>query len=350
MDNQDYFNNINTTIKNYFKILVDEIPNFLKEYINTSELQRIGKIGMNCGTDYTKIFNNKFFYSRLDHSIGVALIIWNFTHDKKQTLAGLFHDIATPCFSHCIDFLHKDYINQEVTEADTRRIIEESQEIMSLLKKDSILIDEVCDYKIYPIADNNTPRLSADRLEYTLSSGLSFTKEWEVYDIKEIYSNLTVLSNEVNTIELGFKDKNIAEKFVNGASKMWMVFQGNKDKLVMQFIADSMKNAINKKIIEEADLYKYSELEIIDKIISCNEKNLSNNFKNFMNSTDINEGITPPKDNYYIGFDVKKRYINPLVNNTRLTDISPKSKELIEQILNYKFNNYGWFKFNVLFE
>ena len=30
MDNQDYFNNINTTIKNYFKILVDEIPNFLK--------------------------------------------------------------------------------------------------------------------------------------------------------------------------------------------------------------------------------------------------------------------------------------------------------------------------------
>ena len=129
-----------------------------------------------------------------------------------------------------------------------------------------------------------------------------------------------------------------------------MVFQGNKDKLVMQFIADSMKNAINKKIIEEADLYKYSELEIIDKIISCNEKNLSNNFKNFMNSTDINEGITPPKDNYYIGFDVKKRYINPLVNNTRLTDISPKSKELIEQILNYKFNNYGWFKFNVLFE
>ena len=246
--------------------------------------------------------------------------------------------------------MHKDYINQEVTEADTRRIIEESQEIMSLLKKDSILIDEVCDYKIYPIADNNTPRLSADRLEYTLSSGLSFTKEWEVYDIKEIYSNLTVLSNEVNTIELGFKDKNIAEKFVNGASKMWMVFQGNKDKLVMQFIADSMKNAINKKIIEEADLYKYSELEIIDKIISCNEKNLSNNFKNFMNSTDINEGITPPKDNYYIGFDVKKRYINPLVNNTRLTDISPKSKELIEQILNYKFNNYGWFKFNVLFE
>ena len=347
MNNSDYFNNLNTTIRNYFKILVDEIPYFLYEYINTPELQRIGKIGMNCGTDYTKIFNNKFFYSRLDHSIGVALIIWNFTKDKKQTLAGLFHDIATPCFSHCIDFLHKDYKNQEVTEADTRKIIEKSQEIQSLLKKDNILIDEVCDYKIYPIADNDTPRLSADRLEYTLSSGLSFTKEWNVSDIKEMYSNLTILSNEDNITELGFNDKEIAEKFVNGASKMWMVFQGNKDKLVMQFIADSIKIAIDKNVIKEVDLYKYSEAEIIDKVLNCKEDKLSTNFRNFMESTDICEGLNPPKDNYYIGFDVKKRYINPLVKDVRLTDISLVSKELIEQVENYKFKNYAWFQFEV---
>ena len=347
MNNSDYFNNLNTTIRNYFKILVDEIPYFLYEYINTPELQRIGKIGMNCGTDYTKIFNNKFFYSRLDHSIGVALIIWNFTKDKKQTLAGLFHDIATPCFSHCIDFLHKDYKNQEVTEADTRKIIEKSQEIQSLLKKDNILIDEVCDYKIYPIADNDTPRLSADRLEYTLSSGLSFTKEWNVSDIKEMYSNLTILSNEDNITELGFNDKEIAEKFVNGASKMWMVFQGNKDKLVMQFIADSIKIAIDKNVIKEVDLYKYSEAEIIDKVLNCKEDKLSTNFRNFMESTDICEGLNPPKDDYYIGFDVKKRYINPLVKDVRLTDISLVSKELIEQVENYKFKNYAWFQFEV---
>ena len=50
-------------------------------------MQRIGKIGYGCGTDYTKIFNNKFLYSNLEHSIAVALIVWNFTKDKKQTLA-----------------------------------------------------------------------------------------------------------------------------------------------------------------------------------------------------------------------------------------------------------------------
>ena len=45
---------------------------------------------------------------------------------------------------------------------------------------------------------------------------------------------------------------------------------------------------------------------------------------------------------------LKKRYINPLVKDTRLTDLSATSKELIEQVRNYKFENYAWFQFKVL--
>ena len=54
----EYFENLNETIKEYFKVLSDEIPDFLYDYINTKPMQRIGKIGCGCGTDYTKIFNN----------------------------------------------------------------------------------------------------------------------------------------------------------------------------------------------------------------------------------------------------------------------------------------------------
>ena len=78
-------------------MLSNEISNFLYAYINTPKMQRIGTIG--CGTDYTKIFNNKFFYSKLEHSIGVALIIWNFTKDKKQTIAGLFQKLMLNVFT-----------------------------------------------------------------------------------------------------------------------------------------------------------------------------------------------------------------------------------------------------------
>ena len=57
--------------------------------------------------------------------------------------------------------------------------------MFNLLNKDNILLDDVCNYKIYPIADNKTPRLSANRLEYTLSSGLTFSQVWSIEDIKK---------------------------------------------------------------------------------------------------------------------------------------------------------------------
>ena len=53
---KEYFINLNETVKKYFKVLSDEIPDFLYDYINTPAMQRIGKIGCGCGTDYTKIF------------------------------------------------------------------------------------------------------------------------------------------------------------------------------------------------------------------------------------------------------------------------------------------------------
>ena len=188
---KNYFEMLDKTIKEYFKILSDEIPDFLNEYINTKEMQKQSGISVSCGTYYTKLFDKMIWYSSLDHSIAVSLIVWNFTKDKKQTLAGLFHDIATPVFKHSIDFMNGDYEKQESTEELTTRIINESQEIMKLLKRDGIKVEEVDNYHIYPIADNDTPMLSADRLEYTLSNGLGVRKKvWNLNDIKEIYDNI----------------------------------------------------------------------------------------------------------------------------------------------------------------
>ena len=176
----NYFDNLNNDVKEYFKILCPVFPEWLLEYINTFEMQRINKISMSCGTDYSPCFNVKYFYSNLDHSVGVALIIWHFTKSKEQTLAGLFHDIATPVFKHCIDFMNNDSENQESTEERTTDIIMNSSSIMNLLKRDGITLEEVNDYKKYPLADNDMPKLSADRFEYTFSSGLTFFRVWEL--------------------------------------------------------------------------------------------------------------------------------------------------------------------------
>jgi len=346
----DYLENLNETIKEYFKILSDEIPEFLYDYINTPEMQRIGKIGCACGTDYTKIFNNKFFYSNLEHSIGVALIIWNFTKDKKQTLAGLFHDISTPVFKHCIDFMNGDHETQESTEELTTYMIKNSKEIMKLLERDNIKVSEVDDYHIYPIADNDTPKLSADRLEYTFSNGLYFKEIWNVEEIKNIYSNIEIQKNEDNILELGFKNVKIAEYFIEGASQLWPVWISNEDKIVMQFLADTVKKMSEENYLTKNDLYTLSEKEVINKIENCANKHISNCFKLFRESTKIQESDTPVSDKYCISISSKRRYIVPLVKHAnsykRVNNISDFAEKRINNYLEYKTKKYAYLDFD----
>jgi len=346
-----YFENLNPIIKEYFSILSDEIPEFLYDYINTSEMQRIGKISVACGTDYTKIHNNEFFYSNLEHSIAVALIIWNFTKDKKQTLAGLFHDISTPVFKHCIDFMNGDYEKQESTEELTTKIITDSKEIRALLKRDGIKVEEVDDYHIYPIADNDTPQLSSDRLEYTFTNGLGIRKKlWDLNKIKEIYSNIEIQKNESGIDEIGFKDIKVAEEFVEVSSQLSKVYSTNQVKLTMQFLADIVRKMSEKNLLNKNDLYTLSEKEVIERIENCGDDEITRGFYLFRNSTRIYESDKPVDDKYCISLNVKRRYIVPLVNveNTykRINEVSEKAKKHIDNFLNWESKKYAYLDFN----
>ena len=345
-----YFEQLNPIIKEYFHILSPEIPSFLEKYINTPEMERIGKISMCCGTDYTKIFHNQFFYSNLEHSVGVALIIWHFTKDKKQTLAGLFHDIATPCFKHCIDFMNGDHEKQESTEELTTQIIQNSKEIMQLLKRDGIQLEEVNDYHIYPIADNDTPKLSADRFEYTFSCGLVEKVVWNLDKIKEMYENITILENEEGIQELGFQDEKLAEEYITIIRELWPSWFNNEDRITMQFIADTMKKMSEEGYITIDDLYHLSEAEVISKIENCENKDIAEAFKKFRNTTKIGESDVPVENKYCVSVKVKRRYIVPLTKTAegkiaRINQVSKIAKEKIDSFLNFEVPSYAYFDF-----
>ena len=349
----NYYDMLNYEVKEYFNILCDEFPLWLFDYINTKEMQRISTIGISCGTDYSKCFDVKYWYSNLEHSVGVALIIWNFTHDKKQTLAGLFHDIATPVFKHCIDFMNGDSLVQESTEEKTMDIIKNSKEIMFLLRRDGIKMEEVCDYKIYPIADNDTPKLSADRFEYTFSSGLTFFRVWDLDKIKRIYEDIIVVKNEQGIDELGFKHKEICEEYIRIISNLWPEWVSDKDRTVMQFIADICMSMCNLGFLTIDDLYNYSEKEIIEKILNCNNEYIVESFKKFFNTTEVYKSNIEINEKYCINVKAKTRYIVPLVLTNegvrRIDKISNEAKNYITKYLNMPKGGY-WTYFDFDFK
>jgi HD superfamily phosphohydrolase len=338
--------------KDYLRILSPKFPEFLREYIATPEMQRLKGTGVSCGCNYTDIYDLKFKCTNLNHSIGVALIIWRFTGDKAATLAGLFHDIASPSFKHSVDYMNGDSEKQESIDEKTEAIIRGSEAITRLLRRDGVKVEAVLDYKAYPIADNDTPRLSADRLEYTLVGCHFWTRVWSLDDIKEIYEDLTVAKNEDGIDELAFQTVKVAEKFVAGTSQQWPFWCNSANKTVLQFIAETLAQLARNKEISVDDLWRLSEDEVIERINNGRDKKLARSFDKFQNATQVYEGDEPVEGVFCRAIKSKIRYIVPLVADAtgggiRVNKISPIAATQIDNFLNIKLPRYSYLDFDL---
>ena len=338
-----YYDNASKEIKEYFKVLEPEFPEWLNEYINTKELLSQQYISVTCGTIYSDLFESKFFFSSLDHSVAVALIVWHFTHDKKQTLSGLFHDIATPVFKHCVDFLNGDYMTQESTEDLTTNIIKNSKEIMKLLERDNIDVSEIDNYHMYPIADNDTPKLSADRLEYSLSNALFTYELLDLDAIAEIYNDIEIEKNEKGEVELGFKTKKIARNFVKVTSRLSVIYREDRTRYSMQLIADILKRLSDENKITKEDLYKLKESDVISIIENSKYSKIFNIWKY---AKKVKTSKEKPENVYYVYHGAKVRYIDPLFNGERMSKCCKIAKKYIDNNLAYDMNNYVYLDFN----
>ena len=255
-------------ISEYFNILCprDDWPPFLDKYLKLPVLQRLAGVGLLCGTDWTPLYKNRFYYSRLDHSKGVALIVWHFTHDKAQTIAGLLHDISTPVFSHVSDFRKGDALTQTATEEPTSWIIRGDAELGLLLAEDGLNAAQVEDYHIYPIADNEIPQLSADRLEYMFPSGMALDGSWTMEEIRRCYNDLTILKNEEGRDELGFRSLEVAELYCEHFCMIGHILQLNENKLTLQLLGQIMNMAEKAGLLSESDFMTLSEREVIERL------------------------------------------------------------------------------------
>ena len=286
----------------------DKKPEFLNKYLETPCLTRLKKVGYFCGMDYASknIYNFKEKITRYDHSLTVALLTWKCTKDKKEALAGLFHDIATPCFSHVIDYMNKDYENQESTEENTEQILINDIYLRNCLKQDNIYIEDIINYKQYNIVDNNRPKVCADRLDGVILTGISWTKNVFKEDIKNIIDDIEIYNNEI-----GFKTKDVAYKVLEVSQSIDEYCHSNADNYMMELLAQITKYGIEKGYITYGELYKTNEEDLINKLKMANDSTLNGYFNIFENIT-ISEIpiVNLPK--------IKVRDLNPLVQGKRI--------------------------------
>ncbi len=315
------------------EIYQDEMPLIFEEVLQAKAMQRLKKVDMNCGLLYTSspFFQSIQPFSRFEHSLGVGLLAYRFTKSNTQSLAALFHDIATPAFSHVVDFMNGDHIQQESTELDTRRLIEEDALIVSSLKKHHISIDDVVDYHRYPICDNDSWKLSCDRLEYTLSNMVNYHLA-SIEEARMLLDDI-VVNKEEN--ELVFQSKEKACLFARYALECSKVYVADIDRYAMESLALLLKDAIERNALTMEDLYQ-DDAYVIEKLrMSC----MKERYVQFTSLYDVEISNRDESDVLYV--NAKRRYINPyIVGVGRVLDVDLELKEEVDAFLNRSFD-YG---------
>ena len=302
------------SILDYYKELLDvEHVDFIKKYLEVPSLKRIKEVGYFCGMDYAskEIYDFKEYVTRFDHSLTTALLTYKITKNKTYSLAALFHDVGSPCFSHVIDYMNKDYKNQESTEEYNEKIIRNDKKLKKLLKEDNIDIEDIIDFKKYTIVDNKRPKLCADRLDGIILTGAFWTKEIDKDLIKEILDSIEIYTNEDMEDEIGFNNKEIYDKIMIINENIDIFCHSKENNYMMELLASITKEAIDEGIIEYDDLYSIGEREILELISLKGSTSLSNKMNKFYHVTlDEIEELDLPY--------IKKRTVNPLVNGKRI--------------------------------
>lgn len=291
------------------------IPEFLEKYLNLSIFLRLKGISLMCGMDYASksVYNFRFYISRYDHSLNVALITWELTHDKTKTLAALFHDISSPALSHVIDYMNDDMKVQESTEDKTKEVLTSSSLLQDYLCMDEVKLDDIVNFKRFSVVDLPRPHLCADRLDNIISVNMSWGENLGFLGAKDILDNICLIKNEDGVDEIALSDPDIACILYYYNEVINKLTHTNEDTYMMMLAAKMIKLAISLKLFTYDDLFYKTDLEILD-IIDVNKDKVSelNELYNYFKNIKISEIPDLGK------VEIKNRTLNPLVGNRRL--------------------------------
>ncbi len=230
------------------KVKVDD-PLIL-EIINSPSFQRLKKISQFGPPD--EFYHLKNFY-RYEHCLGVMILLKKLGASYKEQIAGLLHDVSHTTFSHVIDWVIGNSINESFQDDKHAKFLEKS-EIAGILKKYNLDPNEISSYKRFKLLERPIPDLCADRIDYSL-------REFPIKIAKKCFREMAAFENMIV-----FKDQQSAYLFASNFLKTQKNHWGGFEAVSRyQIFGNILKYAIDQKVINMEDFWK-DEKSIIKKL------------------------------------------------------------------------------------
>ncbi|MEM9775144.1 MAG: HD domain-containing protein [Chloroflexota bacterium] len=111
--------------------------------------------------------------TRFEHSVGAMLICRKLGATIEEQIAALLHDVSHTAFSHVMDHVFDSPASQSYHDQVKNEYVA-GTDIPAILEKHGFAVEPFLIEEDFPILEQPSPRICADRLDYTLRDGLAF--------------------------------------------------------------------------------------------------------------------------------------------------------------------------------
>lgn len=283
------------------------------DLINTEAFQRLKYISQSG-------IPNKYYYyqgcSRYEHSLGVYILLNRLGASREEQICGLLHDISHTAFSHLVDWVVGDKLQEDYQDKRHLSILQQP-EIANVLAKYKYAPQQFADYTNYTLLEANMPDLCADRVDYAF-------REFDPKVTRDSLPGLIVSNGQIV-----FNSPTLALLFAQNFLKMQAkIFAGYEGVTRYSLFSDLLKQAIAAKDISLEDFSRTDDF-VVDKIIKTNNQGYLK-ILNILENRDLS--FLTKSTNKIIK---KFRYVDPMIlldgQPKRLSAINPEFKQELEE-------------------
>jgi HD superfamily phosphohydrolase len=191
--------------------------------------------------------------TRLEHSLGAMILVRRLGGSLEEQIAALLHDVSHTAFSHVIDYVFDGHDSQSYHDEKQEEYVAQT-EIPAILGRFGYDWRDFLDETRYPLLEQPSPRLCADRLDYFLRDsrplGLATTDE-----IARAVDSLVVKENRIAADSLQAAQW-LGYTFMACDDASWANF---REVGLYELTAQAIRRGLAMEVIEEADFWLTDE-------------------------------------------------------------------------------------------
>jgi uncharacterized protein len=187
--------------------------------------------------------------SRFDHSLGAMLIVRRLQGSVKEQIAALLHDVSHTAFSHVIDHVFHRADNQSYHD-EMKADYMLRTELPAILAVHGYDWTEFLHEEAFPLLEQPSPRLCADRIDYTLRDGMGL-KIATLPELQNVVEDLVVVNGRIgmNTLDTA---RWLAYAYIDADDKSWANFY---EVGIYELTAQAIRTGLCVGAIGEADFW-----------------------------------------------------------------------------------------------